>query len=348
MGLSIPAARAALEVHLASAAKAARAEITALEPLSGGTLHENWRLAVTFDGGALPGSRQLVLRADRPVVLADSLTRGEEFQVMNAVRAAGVAVPEPLWAAAAAGPLGREFFVMRWARGTASPEAIIRQCEQGDSGARLAARLGAELAMLQRIRPEAGTLPFLKPPAADRAQSLVAAARAYLDTQSQAHPAIEWGLRWLELNAPPAAAPVLVHGDFRTGNYLVDGVDLVAILDWELAAWGDPLEDLGWFCMRFWRLGAADRIAGGLADREALLAGYERARGQAVERAALQYWEVMANVRWATISIQQAERHLSGVDRSLELCLIGRRTAEIEHEFMQLISAVPEGRRSHA
>ncbi|MGE3774180.1 MAG: phosphotransferase, partial [Gammaproteobacteria bacterium] len=185
-------------------------------------------------------------------------------------------------------------------------------------------------------------------PARNRAQALVDETRAYLDTQACPHPVIEWGLRWLELHNPPAAEAVLTHGDFRTGNYLTGDEGLVAILDWELAAWGHPLEDLGWFCMRFWRLDAVHQAAGGIAQRDDLLRGYAETSGRRVAREELHYWEVMANVRWAAISIQQAERHLSGIDKSLELCLIGRRTAEIELESLQLIAAGPAGSLCHA
>jgi aminoglycoside phosphotransferase (APT) family kinase protein len=54
----------------------------------------------------------------------------------------------------------------------------------------------------------------------------------------------------------------LVHGDFRNGN-LIGGPDgLRAVLDWELAHLGDPLEDLGWLCVRSWRCGAEPRVGG--------------------------------------------------------------------------------------
>jgi len=339
MGVSVPEARAALEAFLARRAGASRAAIAELTPLTGGTLHENWRLVVDFEGGTLPGRQTLVLRADRPVCLPGSLSRAHEFLLMSAVRGAGVRVPEPLWAAGSDGPLARECFVMRWLPGSAAPAEVIADAARHATGDRLAASLGAQLGLLQRLRPALCELPFLAPPVHDRARALIAETRAYLDTLSGPHPVIEWGLRWLELHAPPVTDPVLTHGDFRTGNYLVDAGELVALLDWELAAWGHPLEDLGWFCMRFWRLDAVHAAAGGIAQREALLEGYAKTSGQRVERAALHYWEVMANVRWAAISIQQAERHLSGVDKSLELCLIGRRTAEIEYESLQLMAA---------
>lgn len=346
--MNLTADRSALESFFAAQSGATRATVVECTPLAGGTLHENWRLIVEFDGGALPGRQNLVLRADRPAVLASSLTRREEMRVMECVYERGVRVPEPLWAAAAQGPLGREFFVMRWLPGTAAPDEIIADQARAGTGARLAGQLGAELARIQRVRPTSGALPFLKPPAADPAQARIDETRAFLDTLAAPHPTIEWGLRWLETQKPPAADSVLTHGDFRTGNYLVADGELVGILDWELASWGHPLEDLGWFCMRFWRLDAERQTAGGIARRADLLRGYTAESGDRIADEALHYWEVMANVRWAAISIQQAERHLSGIDRSLELCLTGRRTVEMEFEFLRLIAECPVRETSDA
>ncbi len=207
----------------------------------------------------------------------------------------------------------------------------------GGEHERLAERIGEELARLQTITPASGKLAFLRPPPEGAARHIIANLRDYLDSLAGPHPAIEWGLRWLELNAPAPGDLVLTHGDFRTGNYLVDNTGLTAILDWELAGWGDPMEDLGWFFMKFWRLDETEKIAGGIGSKGSLFRGYERVSGRKVDSDDLIYWEIMANVRWAAISIQQAARHLSGQDRSLELCLTGCRTVEMEYESLRLI-----------
>jgi aminoglycoside phosphotransferase (APT) family kinase protein len=130
-----------------------------------------------------------------------------------------------------------------------------------------------------------------------------------------------------------------VHQDFRTGNYLVDERGLIAILDWEFCTWGDPMVDIGWFCARCWRFGATDQEAGGIASREPFYRGYEAAAGRTVDPHAVHYWEVMAHVRWAVIALQQAARHLSGAEPSLELALTGRILPELELEILNLVDA---------
>ena len=132
---------------------------------------------------------------------------------------------------------------------------------------------------------------------------------------------------------------MLCHRDFRTGNYLLDGASLTAILDWEFAGWGDAHEDIGWFCCKSWRFARLDREAGGIADRAPFYRGYERASGGTIDPRRVRFWEVLASVRWAVIALQQADRHMIGGERDLDLALTGRRATECELELLMLLDA---------
>src|SRR5262249_12506120 len=141
----------------------------------------------------------------------------------------------------------------------------------------------------------------------------LAAWRERLDALGDTTATFEWGFRWLAAHRPPPSPPVLVHGDYRMGNLIVDGSDLAAVLDWELVHIGDAYEDLAWFCIRAWRFGApASRGAGGLGSVEAFVRAYEAASGTTVDRVALHWWLVLATLRWGVICRHQAARHLSG------------------------------------
>jgi aminoglycoside phosphotransferase (APT) family kinase protein len=112
------------------------------------------------------------------------------------------------------------------------------------------------------------------------------------------------------------------------------------VLDWELVHIGEVYEDLAWFCIRAWRFGApADYAAGGLGSIEDFLAAYEQAGGAAIDRAAFHWWLVLATLRWGVICRYQAERHLSGQNRSVELAAIGRRVCETEWDLLTLLEA---------
>ncbi len=329
--------REALAGWLKEAAGADALEILAMEKLSGGAIQENWGLKVLVDGVA----RDWLLRTDAPSGVAASHGRAQEFALLKAAHKAGVTVPEPLFIESDAVLLGRPFYVMTRIKGRAEGHILTRDpALQGEGGNRLAERLGRELARIHTIRPPRPDLDFLPLPAEAPALNRIATYRGYLDELPDPNPALEYALRWLELNAPKMPEPVLCHSDFRTGNYMVEDGELTGILDWEFAAWSDPMEDVGWFCYRYWRFGADEREAGGIGDREAFYRGYEAESGRKVAREIIPYWEIMAAARWAVIALQQGERHLSGGEESLELVLTGLRSPEMELDVLLAIAHV--------
>jgi len=331
---------------VAAAAGAGRATIAAIAPLRGGAIQENWSVDIDLEGGASSGRHALVLRTDAPSRVAASHGRAEEYALLKLARAAGVAAPEPLWLCRDPAVFGRAFYLMRRVPGVAAGHRIVKDLSLGGPRDALAERLGQELARIHAVTP--GTIArlapgqsfgFLTPSSAHPGLDRVRVYRRYLDDLGAPHPALEWGLRWLELNSRPASEITLVHQDFRTGNYLVDGQGLTAILDWEFCAWGDPMSDIAWFCAKCWRFGASDREAGGIAARAPFYRGYEAASGRPIDPASIHYWEIATHVRWAVIALQQAARHLSGAQRSLELALTGRLLPELELEILNLIDA---------
>jgi aminoglycoside phosphotransferase (APT) family kinase protein len=236
----------ALADFLRAASGADAVEIGRLELLPGGAIQENWGIDASFDGGPLAGLQRLVLRTDAVTGVPSSLGRVEEFAVLEAAFTAGVAVPEPLFACPDSGVIGKPFFVMRRVSGSAAGRPITLDPALEPARSALAERLGRELARIQTIRPPREELGFLA--AYDGPAEQIAEFRAYLDRHPNPRPVLEWALRWAETHAPGKLPPVLCHRDFRTGNYMLDGKKLTAILDWEFAGWGDPDEDIGWFC----------------------------------------------------------------------------------------------------
>jgi aminoglycoside phosphotransferase (APT) family kinase protein len=330
---------AALARFLAAAAGASAVEIIELAPLRGGAIQENWAVDARFSGGPLTGDQRLVLRTAAPTGVAASLSRSAEFAVLKAAFAAGVTVPEPLFACEDPAIFGKAFFVMRRVGGTAAGHRITRDPVRDPSLPAIAERLGRELARIHTIHPPRPDLAFL--PAYEQVGPArqLAGFRAYLDSHPMPRPVLEWGIRWLETRLPPLAEPVLCHHDYRTGNYMLDGVDLTGILDWEFAGWGDPHEDIGWFCCKGWRFTRLDREAGGIADRAPFYRGYEGEAGRTIDRERVFFWEVLANVRWAIIALQQSDRYMIGGERNLDLALTGRRATECELEILTLLDA---------
>lgn len=316
-----------------------------LQRLGGGAIQENYALDLLIEGGPYAGSQRWVLRTDSPSSLAISLSRAQEFSVLRCAFEAGARVPEPLWLHRDAGQLGKDFYLMGRVSGDASGRGLAR-AERSEAQRRdLLNQLATSLAALHTVKPPHTSLDFLPAPPTNPALARVAEYRGLLDQLHHPQPTLEWALRWLELNAPTSADVSLVHGDFRSGNYMVEANTLTGILDWEFATWSAPDEDIGWFCARCWRFGALPRVAGGIGTLDDFLHAYEIASGRQVDRTALAYWRIMATLRWALIALLQADRHLSGEQRSLELALTGRMLPEIEMDLLDEIGGLQQERR---
>lgn len=300
---------------------------------SGGASRQTW----SFDAVADGARHELILRRDPPTTTADSvgsLPRATEFRVLHAAFRSGVRAPEVLFEMTPQDGLG-EAYVMRRIGGTAIARKLLRDAPYAEARTRIADQLGEILARIHAV-----DLVTLPPLTTRQAGDGIALLRSQLDALNYAQPVFELALSWLDRRKPSTIArPVLVHGDYRTGNYLVDETGVTAILDWEGAHLGDPVEDLGWLCVKSWRFGAVDKPAGGFGSREQLWAAYERAGGRPVDPARAQWWEVFGTVRWGIICHNQAWRHLSGALKSMELAAIGRRAVETEVDLLQLLKS---------
>ena len=334
-----PSKTAALEVWLSQALGASHLRITDAQLLSGGAVQENWRIEVARDDQP---PQPWVLRTDANQRLSLSLDRAAEFQVIEAAFAHGVPVAEPIVRCQDDSVIGRPFLIQRFVAGQAAARQIIRDPALATTGPKLAAELGAALANVHAMRPTDNALSVLPVPMLEPARAEVAKLRAAITKASHPRPALEYILSWLDANAPVTPQLTLVHGDYRTGNYLVQDGSLAAVLDWEFAHWGDPYEDIGWFCARCWRFGQEGEAfeAGGIAPRTALYQGYEAAGGAKIDPAAVAYWEILAAARWAAIALLQGDRYFKDGETSIELALTGAMVPEMEFDGLEGIAAL--------
>ena len=330
---------AALERWLADCLGTVRARVARARLLSGGAIQQNWVLDVETG----EGDRTCVLRRDAPATIAASRGRAEEFAILEAAWRAGVSVPRPLGLCDDPAPLGGPFSLAAFVDGTAYGPKVVRDTSLGGDREALGRRLGRELGRLHAIRPDGRLEAVLGEPPSDPCRAALARLRAWLDAMGMVRPGLEWALRWAERHAPPPVVPVLTHQDFRTGNLMLDGEGLVAILDWEFAALDDPMADIGWFCAECWRFSRPDLEAGGIASRESFYAGYAEEAPGPIDAARVAWWELVAHLRWAAIALQQGRRHDGGEERSLDLALTGRIADPLELAALRL-TAPPEAR----
>lgn len=298
-----------------------------LHRLSGGASRETWALDLVAGGER----RGLILQRLGAGTVAGGPGMAGEAALIRA--AADLGVPVPTVVADDAGlAIGSPCIVMERLEGETIARKLLRDEVWATARTRLVAQAAAALAAIHRIAPDAA--PTL--PGTDQLDTL----RAMLDGFRQPLPAFELGFRWLADHRPASPTRTVVHGDFRMGNLLLDGDGLAGVLDWELAHLGDPVEDLGWFCVRAWRFGSA-LPAGGMGTREELLEHYSAAGGRVVDPEALRWWEVLGTLKWGLICVLQSQVHLSGASRSVELATIGRRVCENEWDLLALLPGGP-------
>ena len=297
-----------------------------LRALTGGASRTTW----AFDAVTGEQRRSLILRTGPP----DDVHAGMELEARSqaAAATAGAPVPHILVADDSPAALGNPFLICDEIKGETIVRRIQRQLDRADGQAGRAGLLrqcARALAAIHRADVH-------DPGLTDEDQLIEW--RARLDAMGDTTATFEWGFRWLAARRPQPSPTVLVHGDFRMGNLIVDGSDLAAVLDWELVHVGQAYEDLAWFCIRAWRFGAPASLgAGGLGSVESFLVAYEEASGATVDRVAFHWWMVLATLRWGVICRHQAERHLSGQVRSVELAAIGRRVCETEWDLLGLL-----------
>jgi len=184
---------------------------------------------------------------------------------------------------------------------------ILRDAQFAEVRPKLARQLGKVLAGIHGL--DLAQLPELR-------RMTVATEIAELERDYRSfdwpRPVFELALRWLRDHDPgPSDEVTLVHGDFRNGNLIIGSDGVRAVLDWELAHTGDPMEDLGWICVNSWRFGEIDKPVGGLGAREELFAGYEAA-GRRVDPARVMFWEVVGTLRWGVMCCGMMQRFRTG------------------------------------
>ena len=271
-------------------------EVRDLARLSGGASRETWAfdLLDAVDGSTEP----LILQRIRAGVRGGAPSMEAEAGLLRAAAAAGVPVAPVVAASDDAGH--RRHAVPRDGSGRGRDDrpapAPRRRVRRGPVPAGRPVRGGAG-------RHPRGA------PVGDRAPRAAGADQPAPRPDRHARPAPSRvrARPALARAAPPArrSSPRVVHGDFRLGNLMVDEDGLAAVLDWELAHLGDPMEDLGWLCVRAWRFGS-DLPVAGVGDYDELLAAYESASGTTVDPEVVRWWEVLGTLRWGVICVMQA------------------------------------------
>jgi aminoglycoside phosphotransferase (APT) family kinase protein len=305
--------------------------VSAETKLSGGASQETWSFEIVHPSGNLGA---ILRRAPKGYGAAPTRAAGvaAEARLMQLAFDAGVPSPRVLHVLTPEDDLGAGFIMAR-VEGETIARKILRDAEFASVRPKLARQLGKIAAIIHGFPRE--KLPELRRLTATA--EIGELAREYRSL-NWPKPVFELALRWLGDHDPgPPQQETLVHGDFRHGNLIIGPDGIRAVLDWELAHIGDPMEDLGWICVNSWRFGEIDKPVGGFGSREELFAGYEAA-GRKVDADRVKFYEVMGTLRWGVMCGGMMQRFRLGPDHSMERAMIGRRASETEIDLLRLLA----------
>jgi aminoglycoside phosphotransferase (APT) family kinase protein len=305
--------------------------IAAATKLSGGASQETWSFDIVHPDGNIGA---ILRRAPQGYGAAPTRAAGldAEAVLMQLAHDAGLPSPKVMHVLRPEDGLGIGFIMQR-IEGETIGRKILRDEQFAKARPLLARQLGEVAAGIHGL--EAANLPELRRTiSTDELADLEREYRSF----NWPRPVFELALRWLRERDPgPPDEVTLVHGDFRHGNLIIGPDGLRAVLDWELAHIGDPMEDLGWVCVNSWRFGEIDKPVGGFGSREDLFAGYEAA-GRRADPDRVMFWEVMGTLRWGVMCCGMMQRFRSGPDHSMERAMIGRRSSETEIDLLRLLA----------
>jgi aminoglycoside phosphotransferase (APT) family kinase protein len=310
-------------------------QMRGLRRLTAGATQEVWRFELVSRAAGEEKETPLILRRAPGGTRVSETAIGLEVeaQLLAAAAERDVPVPEVRHVLTPEDGLGRGF-LMEFVEGETLGGRIVRSEALAPAREFLARQCGEVLARLHTMDP--AEFPMLRRQTpAELLEQYYTAYRA----SAWPRPVFEMAFRWLREHCPPDPKELkLVHGDFRNGNLMIGPDGVRAVLDWEIAHVGDPMEDLGWICTNCWRFGAVDKPVGGFGQREDLWAGYEAAGGAPVQRAHAHWWEVYGSMRWGVMCSGMATS-FRGADPSVERAVIARRTSENEIDLLRLLAA---------
>jgi aminoglycoside phosphotransferase (APT) family kinase protein len=302
------------------------AEITNLERISGGASRETYRFVLQAPVDGAPFERRLILRLDPQGSLIET-DRRTEFAAIEAFQGSEVPVPKPLWIETGGMDLGAAFMVMtEILAGEAHPFKLM-QPPFVDHLATIGRQKWTILGSIARADPKSGGFAGIVAPIEsavcwrrelDRGEAVLIA------DELEPQPIQRAAIRWLRRNPPPPAQRIsIVHGDYRTGNFLVNQEgSICGILDWEMAHLGDPLEDLAWSLNRVWHFNNDER-SGGLLQRQQAIAIWEKSSGLVADPQALHWWELFSCVKGQAIWISAAKEFQTGKNRDSIMAVAG-------------------------
>jgi len=312
-------------------------EVVNISGVAFGASRETFVFDVKWKDGGVEHKQGMVLRRDPPSGLLDHITRETEYRILQALDGSGIPAPRVYWCESDPGVLDRPFIIMERVEGNVNP--AFQAFGRGNETLRnqIAEQFVEILARIHGLDWRARGLEFLGVPQGPLgyAEQELAKWEGILD-QVKLEPdlVLTEALLWLHAHLPPAAETCLVHGDYKLDNVMYKKDKVLAVFDWEMATLGDPHDDLGWVCSRFYEV---EGLINGLMERDWFLCRYQEVSGREVNLESVRFWQVFSNLKMAVIALTGGQRFVSGASRKNTLALLPLLLAKLHQDIIELL-----------
>jgi aminoglycoside phosphotransferase (APT) family kinase protein len=322
-----------------SAVESRRAQVRFMKRFPGGFSWQTSLVDISLESdGARPAqSLQAVLRLGHENGLLSPYSVEPERRVFEALAGSEVPVPQVLWHSDDAGVLGAPFLVMTKAEGVERSPFSKTNRERTPVDDRIASHFTEVLAALHNHRWEGTAAAGLSPnPTTEDAARAQARRWSRLIDESGVRPLpiLRYARHWLDHQAPAAPRIVIVHGDYRAGNFLEADGRITAVLDWELVHLGDPHEDIAWASLKFLSGGG---LVSGLVPRDEFIERYERLTGIALSSRSWRYYEVLGLYKICAMNLRAASRVEAGSAPDARMTALGFGLPQLQGEIVRLL-----------
>ena len=318
--------------------------VLSLSRIHGGASRETFRVRVQSKGG---GERGLIFRRD-PVSTLIETEREIEFAAYRSFIDTSVPVPRALFLEQGNDWLERPFFVMEEVEGCTAA-SILAADPYGAHRQKIGEQFFGILGRIAKREVSSSDLAkvMATPTASDAWKLELEKWEKVIDEDElEPQPVARAVIRYMKRNPPPPAQRLsVVHGDYRTGNFLFDEEgEIRAVLDWEMSHIGDPLEDLAWALDPLW---SADRArAGGMLAPEDAIAIWEKESGLKAAPQALSWWALFASLKGLAIWISSAKEFQAGTNSDPVMAFSGLYCLPFHNKRLADLMVSAEGGRS--
>ena len=263
---------------------------------------ETYSLGLSYEKDGRPVEQDIIIRkAPETGLMDDNYDVSIEYRVLTGLNRTDVAVPKTYWYEPDPEILGQPFYVMEKVEGSIpypppiSFDPDFRLIPDDEERRSLADDFAKNLALIHTADWKSLGLDFLGVPGPGTGSALMQV-EFWEDRITRAgfgkKPVVAYAANWLKDNLVENDRICLIHGDYRSGNYIKRDGRIVAILDWELVHLGDPLDDIA-YLLGAWRSAPPHNWLSHLLPEEEFFERYEEASGIKIDMQKLEFYNML-------------------------------------------------------